>query len=258
MGRNASRGKGGSKKKRRRKTTADIKRKADSLRFQIGDKVECCTNNGWATATIVKIFYNTEMDIGIVPYQLQCDNGALLFAPADTEEYVRPSASPPMPIEFATGTRVEFKYCQVEDWKLGTIISTDENWADVVDWGSSNGVDIMAKNAPYKINFDDGRIGSFWGPPQWLRYSAPPLPIKFHTGARVECKMVGETSVEEEWRSGTVISSNKNWIEINYSPYYIKLDDGTDLNFYGPEENIRGIELRFKVSNDLYSLSVGV
>jgi G3E family GTPase len=65
----------------------------ESLRFGVGDKVECNTGNGWKSGEVVAIMYREKyMPPGMVaPYQVSLDGTEkhLIFAPADEDEVVR-------------------------------------------------------------------------------------------------------------------------------------------------------------------------
>ena len=69
-----------------------VQRKADALRFVVGDKVECRIGNGWSPGTVVALLYRDDnMAPGMVaPYQIQLEgSGNLIFAPADDDRCVR-------------------------------------------------------------------------------------------------------------------------------------------------------------------------
>mmetsp|Transcript_25608 Transcript_25608/g.31065 ORF Transcript_25608/g.31065 Transcript_25608/m.31065 type:complete len:164 (-) Transcript_25608:660-1151(-) len=65
--------------------------KKKSLRFAVGDKVKCYTGDGWENGEVVALMYREDcFDPGVVvPYQIQLDNGLLIFAPADDDQCIR-------------------------------------------------------------------------------------------------------------------------------------------------------------------------
>ena len=63
-----------------------------ALRFQVGSRVECNTGGGsWSPGRVVALMYRDDgMPSGMVaPYQVQLDNGDLIYAPADEAEVIR-------------------------------------------------------------------------------------------------------------------------------------------------------------------------
>ena len=74
-------------------TPKNLKRKAEGLRFPIGEKVECNTgDDGWAPGVVVAHMYrDSQMPEGMVaPYQVQLDeDGCLIWAPHDCDSVIR-------------------------------------------------------------------------------------------------------------------------------------------------------------------------
>ena len=67
-------------------------KRAAKLRFKIGDEVECNLGfNKWKTGKVISLFFRDEsMPPGMTaPYQVQLDEGDIIFAPADKEELIR-------------------------------------------------------------------------------------------------------------------------------------------------------------------------
>merc|ERR1712216_259194 len=66
-------------------------KKLKSLRFAVGDKVQCNTEKGWLPGSIVAVMYRADyMQPGMVaPYQIKLDGGDLIFAPADSNNCIR-------------------------------------------------------------------------------------------------------------------------------------------------------------------------
>jgi G3E family GTPase len=66
---------------------------ASSFRFKVGSRVECNRGgpDGWAVGTVIKLLYREEgMHPGfLVPYQVELDNGDLIYCPADDDACVR-------------------------------------------------------------------------------------------------------------------------------------------------------------------------
>jgi len=78
--------------------------KLPELRFKVGDRVKANIGK-WAHGTVVKLWYREpewKADRPSAPYQIQLDNGGLIFAPADTENFVR-AAKPKVPVTILTG-----------------------------------------------------------------------------------------------------------------------------------------------------------
>ena len=70
----------------------NLKRKADGLRFAVGDRVECRFRNGWAPGTVIALLYRDEcMPPGVVaPYQVKLDGRkGKIFAPVDDDRCIR-------------------------------------------------------------------------------------------------------------------------------------------------------------------------
>ena len=67
------------------------KEKLEALRFALGDKVECSTSGGWKVGSIVKLMFRSpDMPSGFVaPYQIQLDDGPLIYAPVDDDRVIR-------------------------------------------------------------------------------------------------------------------------------------------------------------------------
>jgi len=68
-------------------------KEVQSLRFRVGDKVECNTGN-WSKGEVVAVLYRergirSALGEGIAPYQIKLDNGPLIFAPMDDDRVIR-------------------------------------------------------------------------------------------------------------------------------------------------------------------------
>merc|ERR1711988_1067674 len=69
-----------------------LEKKKKTLRFAMGDTVECKTGEGWSKGEIVALMYRDEyIPPGMVaPYQVKlASNGSLIYAPADSNDLVR-------------------------------------------------------------------------------------------------------------------------------------------------------------------------
>ena len=70
----------------------------DELRFVMGQAVECCVGKGvWQPGTVVALWYS---EAGFppgffAPYQIETDDGRLIFAPEDSNRCVRARAGAP-------------------------------------------------------------------------------------------------------------------------------------------------------------------
>lgn len=134
------------------------KQRSGRLRFRVGDRVECTysgivwtdlldgveTNDVVKTGTVVKL-HHMEEGLGRVPYQVQLDDGDLIFAPSDTDDCIR--ASTPEELRFDLGDRVEC-YCN-NGYKQGTITKLN-----IVDKGVPGR--IHPARFAYEIKTDDG------------------------------------------------------------------------------------------------------
>ena len=75
--------------------TAEMKeKKLKSLRFAIGDKVQCKTGAGWSKGTVVQLMWRGPgMPPGMVaPYQVELESGDLIYAPHDDDQLIRKQA----------------------------------------------------------------------------------------------------------------------------------------------------------------------
>ena len=75
--------------------TAEMKeKKLKSLRFGIGDKVQCKTGAGWSKGTVVQLMWRGPgMPPGMVaPYQVELESGDLIYAPHDDDQLIRKQA----------------------------------------------------------------------------------------------------------------------------------------------------------------------
>jgi len=66
-------------------------KKIKSLRFAMGDAVECNTGGGWQKGTVVQQMYRDEfMPPGMIaPYQVKLNDGGLIYAPEDNDALIR-------------------------------------------------------------------------------------------------------------------------------------------------------------------------
>ena len=69
----------------------ELLKNEDALRFKVGDKVSCNAASGWSEGTIVAVMYRTpDMPSGFVaPYQIQLDDGPLIYAPMDDDRVIK-------------------------------------------------------------------------------------------------------------------------------------------------------------------------
>ena len=211
-GRNGHKKGGKSKKKRGNKSGSRPR-----LRFKYGDRVLCSADDGFELGTVVRLWYDTEIDedgvfqLGkpglVVPYQILMDDGNLVFAPEDHDGYIRQSDAPPMHIEHPTGSIVEYKEDKMGSWRRGTVIASCADWAD-------------KGTAPYTINDDDEKSCDFWGPKHFIRRAK----LRFKIGDRIEMMNSGD------YVPGTVVKlwpKNDNFAKGGIIvPYELMLDGG--------------------------------
>ena len=62
-----------------------------ALRFAVGDAVECRTADGYVPGKVTQHLYRDDfMPPGVTaPYQIQLDDGKLIWAPEDDDKYIR-------------------------------------------------------------------------------------------------------------------------------------------------------------------------
>jgi hypothetical protein len=66
------------------------------LRFKVGDRVKCCVDEGrWASGTVIKLWYTEDSFAQgfYAPYQVELDEGRLVFAPDDSDACIRREAA---------------------------------------------------------------------------------------------------------------------------------------------------------------------
>jgi len=63
--------------------------KASKYRFKVGYTVLCRTNDGWEAGTIIKLDYQNPGESEKHPYQVELDNGRLIFCPYDEDTVVK-------------------------------------------------------------------------------------------------------------------------------------------------------------------------
>ena len=65
------------------------------LRFKVGSRVQCCVDEDrWASGTVIKLWYTEDSFAQgfYAPYQVELDEGRLVFAPDDSDGCVRREA----------------------------------------------------------------------------------------------------------------------------------------------------------------------
>jgi hypothetical protein len=73
-------------------TPENMQRKIEQLRFGVGDKVECKTDEDtWSPGVVVQLMFREDgMHPGLVaPYQIKLDDGELIYAQADSDCLIR-------------------------------------------------------------------------------------------------------------------------------------------------------------------------
>ena len=75
-------------------TEENLAKRIKTLRFAIGDSVECSVGEGvdkWAKGTVVNhLWRDDSFPPGLtVPYQIKLDDGDLIYAPGDDDELIR-------------------------------------------------------------------------------------------------------------------------------------------------------------------------
>jgi len=66
-----------------------------SLRFEVRDRVRCCVGSQWVAGAVVKLAHWTGR--AICPYQVKLDDGKLVYAPHDQEQFIQWGGDGPAP-----------------------------------------------------------------------------------------------------------------------------------------------------------------
>ena len=70
---------------------AVLRSRETPLRFKVGDRVKCCVDEGrWASGTVIKLWWWQGF---YAPYQVELDEGRLVFAPEDSDGCIRREAA---------------------------------------------------------------------------------------------------------------------------------------------------------------------
>lgn len=206
-----------------------------SLRFNIGDRVECHLPGGmWEAGTIEQL--NVEQDGATQPYLVRLDSGGMVVAPGDDNRFIRAegqstSVSARL-LRFRVGSRVECNLGMY--WERGTV--TDVNFHSP---NFGEGVTV-----PYQIDLDSG--GSVFAPKDdesvirregTLQMADPNL--RFRVGQRVLCAYDDDGTGERRWEAGRVVALHYHearFGEGNTMPYQVKLDHEERLIFIPRDE----------------------
>jgi hypothetical protein len=160
------------------------------------------------------------------PYYIKLDHGTFInfFGPAS---FIRRA-----PLRFKIGDRVENGRSAT-----GTVVKV---------WPPS---DFLEKGGvvPYSVRLDDGYEDDVpFDRDDWIRASdSLQIEVKFRRGDRVECQEIKGG----EWRSGTVLQGNPDWLERDCAPYFIKFDDGKAEFFWAP--NIKASQTAISTEENL-------
>ncbi|KAL7545545.1 hypothetical protein ACHAWF_008895 [Thalassiosira exigua] len=186
-----------------------------------GARVECKLFEDdafrWRTGHVLKSDKNWAEEM-VPPYLIRFDHDKkprTFFGPPD---FIRP-----VQLRFNVGERVEL--FDDEKWLPGTVVKLCVEKE-------------CGFNAPYELRFDFGEscVVNF-DTDDLLRLSnTPPLVVRFAPGSSIECKPKGEGN---KWIRGTIIQSNCDWIYHDRPPYFIRLQDGRLIQFWGPNDCIR-------------------
>lgn len=140
------------------------------LRFKIGDSVECCTGTSWSSGNIVALWYrHATLPAGIyMPYQIELEDGELIYAPRDSDDCIRAR------LRFAIGTEVEV-FSQDSDhdepgpdelvpgsWAAGKVIDTWVNFEPAEHERArarENHLDEEELCAKYEVEYEEGNCG---------------------------------------------------------------------------------------------------
>ena len=77
-------------------------------RFPLGTRVECCMGPTWALGKVIKHGYQEEGMSYMASYQVQLDDGSLIYAPDDLDTTIRlaPASAPPPPVSSSSSSSV--------------------------------------------------------------------------------------------------------------------------------------------------------
>ena len=77
-------------------------------RFPLGTRVECCMGPTWALGKVIKHGYQEEGMSYMASYQVQLDDGSLIYAPDDLDTTIRlaPATAPPPPVSSSSSSSV--------------------------------------------------------------------------------------------------------------------------------------------------------
>ena len=71
---------------------AVLRSRETPLRFKVGDRVKCCGGpNHWESGTVIKLWWWQGF---YAPYQVELDEGRLIFAPEDSDRCIRREVAP--------------------------------------------------------------------------------------------------------------------------------------------------------------------
>jgi TPR repeat protein len=131
------------------------------LRFGLGARVECSMPDGWFPGEVVALWYHEDAfpEGFIAPYQVDMDNGSLIYARIDDDTTIRAQ------LRFAIGEKVE--YCLQETWYPGTVIGHRIP-------RHLRGYPIM-KEMAYQVLRDDDE--AYYAPEDDDQYIRAPLPV---------------------------------------------------------------------------------
>lgn len=123
----------------------------------MGERVDLISDAGPIPGTVVKqgVSFGDGEETRKFPYEVRLDNGKCEIITEDTEKYIVASNVPPLEIKHSQGARVECKLANTDVWRQGTIVRSNNDWAE-------------HDRPPYFIRFidDDGQpeYEGFWGP----------------------------------------------------------------------------------------------
>jgi len=242
-------GKNKRKNKNSKKSQRGAKNGRPSLRFDVGDTVECKMNTGvFEQGVVVQHWWRAKNwpPNQIAPYQVRLNNGMLIFVPMDDPGIIRQGGEAAPPLRFKVGHRVKCKTnANPETWEPGVIIA--------VDFPLPNNA---ALKMPYQICLDNSRI--IFAPvdnddyiqndpdrqgeemSQEVRNIVEQKNLRFKVGDVVECKI---RPMPEEWATGTITNTGIDHPQMpNIKvPYEIRLHRN-NAKIYAPadtEEVIR-------------------
>lgn len=175
------------------------------LRFQTGAQVECKVGNAYKQGTVTRQWHYQPSVKREVPYEIKLEDGSLIFAPDDTNNFCR------VQLRFEVGKRVEC-YRGTRGWVQGTV---------TMQWKF---LEETKSEMPYEVKLDGGEL--LHAPEDTDAFCREFTGmLRFAVGKDVECYK------DQGWKKGKVV---QHWFYEealqNKVPYQVELDSGESIS----------------------------